>query len=497
MASTLLEVTRSKHEQVERFERLIIKDFENEPTSDRERLFQDHRVRNMIEAITSSTEKLIEIYQDNDNARKDEIAELGGQTAAGTGIKAALNAFYDGLKEIREYHKRHPSSRALEESDQELLLKEEPHVEFSGEEGHGRYLDLHELYNRYINLGSVDQSKIVEYSAYLDVFSQPDQIPCKLKLTRKYREYLEHLLEYLISFFRRKEPLQDLDRIFSKVETDFEHIWEDGKKSKGLENGNGVSSQNSIDLVYYSTVGELIMEALAALGLKSGGSVKQLSERLFLTKHTPVEQLDKKHFVNGAASQETELKEISMKELKMKRLCEMLKETIQQTKENVQRKQALTAEEREKEIEEEKRKVEQVDTDSDDEQEQKIYNPLRLPMGWDNKPIPYWLYRLHGLGQEFKCEICGDQSYWGRRVFERHFNEPLHQRGMRRLGIPNTKSFREITSIQEAKALWEKIQARRKEKKWRPDLEEEYEDKEGNIYNKKIYAELRRQELII
>ncbi|KAI3975932.1 hypothetical protein MKX01_016615 [Papaver californicum] len=240
MSSTLLEVTRSKHEQVERFERLIGKDFENEPTSNRERLFQDHR--------------LIEIYQDNDNARKDEI------------------------------------------ESEELLLKEEPHVEFSGEEGHGRYLDLHEIY-------------------------KTNQIPCKLKLTSQYREYLEHLLEYLISFFQRKEPLLDLVRIFSKVETDFEHLWEDGKiqgckKSKGLENWD-VSSRNSIDLAYYSTVDELIKEAassrekekelneaLPALGLKSGGTVQQLEERLFLTKYTPVEQLDKKQFVNGAASQE-------------------------------------------------------------------------------------------------------------------------------------------------------------------------------------------------
>jgi len=43
-----------------------------------------------------------------------------------------------------------------------------------------------------------------------------------------------------------------------------------------------------------------------------------------------------------------------------------------------------------------------------------IYNPLKLPLGWDNKPIPYWLYKLHGLNQEFKCEICGNFSYWGR-----------------------------------------------------------------------------------
>lgn len=34
---------------------------------------------------------------------------------------------------------------------------------------------------------------------------------------RQYREYLENLLEYLLYFFQRTEPLQDLDRIFSKV----------------------------------------------------------------------------------------------------------------------------------------------------------------------------------------------------------------------------------------------------------------------------------------
>lgn len=45
-----------------------------------------------------------------------------------------------------------------------------------------------------------------------------------------------------------------------------------------------------------------------------------------------------------------------------------------------------------------------------DEEDEFIYNPLKLPLGWDGKPIPYWLYKLHGLNLEFKCEICGE---WG------------------------------------------------------------------------------------
>lgn len=76
------------------------------------------------------------------------------------------------------------------------------------------------------------------------------------------------------------------------------------------------------------------------------------------------------------------------------------------------------------------------------------YNPLKLPMEWDGKPIPYWLYKLHLLSQEFNCEICGGYRYRGRQAYERHFEEWRHEHGMRCLGIPNTKNFNEITSIE-------------------------------------------------
>ncbi|PPS12959.1 hypothetical protein GOBAR_AA07680 [Gossypium barbadense] len=314
MSSTLLEVTRAAHEDVEQLERLIVKDLQNDPPTAKDRLYQSHRVRNNIDTIISTTEKLIEIYEDKDNARKDEIAALGGQTATGINV---FSAFYDRLKEIREYHRKHPAARLVNANeDDEALLKEEPVIEFSGEEAFGRYLDLHELFNQYIN--SKFGSKI-EYSAYLDVFSQPHNIPWKLKSTRQYREYMENLLEYLIYFFQRTEPLQDLDRIFSK--------------------------------------------ALASLGLKTGGTVQQRAERLFLTKHTPLEKLDKKHFAKGslgprqngstAVSQDiNSLKHIALMEAKMKKLADLLSKTIEQTKENVVKKQALTYEEMEQEREE-------------------------------------------------------------------------------------------------------------------------------------------------
>ncbi|KAI7743335.1 hypothetical protein M8C21_032520 [Ambrosia artemisiifolia] len=132
MSSTLLELTRAAHEDVERFETLIVKDLQNEPASNKARLYQSHRVRYMIDQITSTTHKLVETYEDKDNTRKVEIAALGGQTTA-TGTNA-FSAFYDRLKEIRECHRGRPSAGVVDTADEyEKLLEEEPQIEFSGE----------------------------------------------------------------------------------------------------------------------------------------------------------------------------------------------------------------------------------------------------------------------------------------------------------------------------------------------------------------------------
>lgn len=508
MASSVLEATRAAHEDLERLERLAVRELQRDPANARDRLFQSHRVRDIIDVIVTTSDKLVEIYEDKDGARKQEISN----DLTAPGQDDLFHKFYDRLKDIRDSHRRNQSSRFVSETDDhEELLKKEPNIEFSGEEAFGRYLDLHELYNEFINskFGS-----LMEYSAYVGTFSQTEKITQSLKATRQYKEYLEHILEYLTYFLRRTEPLQDMQKIFTKLENEFEEQWANGEvpgwENKGIEK-EFVLQESEVDLDYYSSVEELaelgpekLKEALAARGLKAGGTVQQRAERLFLLKHTPLEQLDRKHFAKGSRSSVSNVpsngnnskddlkKEIALIEVKMRRLCEILDEVIVRTKENAEKKLTLTYEEMEAEREEEEV---QADSESDDE-DQQIYNPLKLPMGWDGKPIPYWLYKLHGLGQEFKCEICGNHSYWGRRAYERHFKEWRHQHGMRCLGIPNTKNFNEITSIEEAKGLWERIQSKQGLNKWRPDLEEEYEDTDGNIYNKKTYTDLQRQGLI-
>ena len=136
-------------------------------------------------------------------------------------------------------------------------------------------------------------------------------------------------------------------------------------------------------------------------------------------------------------------------------LLSTLSPVLIDTKSNVERRFSLTAREREQELlEQSKAPAPQpsgtTKEGEEEEEEERIYNPLKLPLGWDGKPIPYWLYKLHGLGVEYRCEICSDHVYMGRKNFERHFQESRHAFGMRALGLPNTKHFHEITKIEDA-----------------------------------------------
>jgi splicing factor 3A subunit 3 len=124
-------------------------------------------------------------------------------------------------------------------------------------------------------------------------------------------------------------------------------------------------------------------------------------------------------------SQILKLKQVAFNETLILRLKSLMQDTVNQTMNQVRKKQSSSYQEIEAEKESLKAKdilAKAVTITGEDSDEDRVkYNPKNLPMGWDGKPIPYWLYKLHGLGKEFKCEICGGASYWGRRAFEKHF----------------------------------------------------------------------------
>eukprot|EP00887_Chlorella_sp_A99_P006821 scaffold2.g6821.t1 len=547
--ATLLEETRQLHEDLERLERLIVK-------AHKDKLVQSHRVRRMLDQAQERAARLVTIYADEDGARREEIAALRGDNVFGN--------FYDRLKEVRDFHRRFPDDAITEVRGQaggwagplavaarwrqlllvtrppptltrargrpfppplsrqgdgnEALLGPEPTLAFSGEEGLGRYLDLHELHRQYVN---AKFGKEVDYYTYVSSLADFSGVARAQRLGRPYAAYLSALLSYLESLYRRTQPLAQLGRQMKKAEEEFEARWAAGEVPGWEDLGaggaaSGEAGGEALDLDAFESAQELeelgperLKAALQAMGLKCGGTLAQRAQRLWATKGKSLAELDKSLFAKGAGPAHngsadaaggctTAAPNAALLEAKVAKLVEMLGSVVEDTKGRIEKRQAQTYEEM---LAEQQEAEEEVAVEESDEEEY-IYNPLKLPLGWDGKPIPYWLYKLHGLNIEFKCEICGNATYWGRRAFERHFKEWRHQNGMKALGIPNSKQFFEarrlasaVTTIADALSLWKNLQEREKGG-FKAEQDEEFEDDQGRVYSKKTYEDLRRQGLV-
>ncbi|KAI8468016.1 MAG: splicing factor 3a, subunit 3 [Monoraphidium minutum] len=512
MANTFIEQIRGLHEDAERLERLIVKDYRQEGVKGhREKLMQNHRVRSRLDRVQDVSARLLRSYRDGEDeceARREEIAALGAVDQT-----RVFANFYERLKDVRDYHRRFPVHDVTGPEDDSAALAEEPPVAFTGEEGLGRYLDMHELHRAFTNARFGRQ---LDYLEYLASFADLAAIPQPLKLTAGYRQYLQQLLDYLVSFYERTQPLAQLRRQLDRLEEEARRAFDAGEapgwEDRGGARRGATAEELGVDMNAFDSVEEVeimgaerLKEALTALGLKCGGTTRQRAERLFAAKGVRLDALDPKLFAKGSAlagpRDEAALAARAeaawaacVLEGKVGRLGELLANVVSDTRGRIEKKQAQTYEEMLAELEEAEAEAGAA-PDDDDEEEEYIYNPLKLPLGWDGKPIPYWLYKLHGLNQEFKCEICGNYSYWGRRAFERHFKEWRHVNGMRALGIPNTKDFYEVTKIEDAMALWKTLQSRNTGG-FNPETDEELEDQFGNVYNKKTYEDLRRQGII-
>lgn len=518
---TILEQQRLLHEERERVENAMVGEMVTKKSTHRDQINADHRLKALVDRYMSSSNKLAKLYEDANGDRQQEIEELRAPNE--------FSQFYMALKKIKLFYNKHqddqiiPMSLEFEEMERArdpannnpLDRLNENLVEFTDEEGYGRHLDLINIHEQYLNLKNFEK---MDYLTYLDRFDKFHELPRELKLSAGFKEYLEAMITYLQDYCNRFKPLLDMQDFLDKVKADFEYQWEEaifpGWPSKELmqhykqaeHETNMTSEINSINLDDYSCKEELyelglnkLKSALVALGLKCGGTLEERANRLWLTKGKSPNEIDenlkmkKTNQSKKSTSRKdlTRMKEIAQLEAIIYRMIELLEENKLATIENVQRKQSRTAGEREDSDEE----LSDGDLDDDDDTEV-IYNPKNLPLGWDGKPIPYWLYKLHGLNITYTCEICGNATYKGPKTFQRHFAEWRHAHGMRCLGIPNTAHFANITQIEDAINLWEKLKNEKQKDKHEPLNEEEYEDSQGNVVNKKTYEDLKRQGLL-
>ncbi|EMR10226.1 hypothetical protein PNEG_01498 [Pneumocystis murina B123] len=479
---SLLERQRALHEDIERLEQAIADRLAQDNKKIKDRLSQEHDVAKFLDRIAEQSKKLLDIYTNEDKT------QLLNETLTTSGSE--FEEFYRQLREIKDFHRRYPNEKV--ENFEELYKKspEEDEISkiFSGEENYGRFFDLNVLHEQWLNLKGV---KYISYTKYLDFYDKFSSIHPRIK-NENYFKYLVNLESYLESFYKRINPLEDHNKIISGIEADFEKEWNSGKL---------------LELIVPMVNTGLISEDIFCDACNKNYSKKTVYDaHLTSKKHKKAEQAKKNkdkndEKINNDTNEHHPLPKIDLlkkrilvkKEYFIQRLSSLLNSEREATKRNVVRKQTLTDRERQAELEAAENEETIIEEIKEDD---RIWNPLKLPLGWDGKPIPYWLWKLHGLGVEYPCEICGNFIYMGRKAFDKHFMEWRHVHGLRCLGIQNSILFKEITGIEDALALWEKLKSDKKNSDRLLESTIEMEDDQGNVMSEKVYNDLKNQGLL-
>lgn len=535
-------------------------------------LTNSHLASLLVDRIVSRNRNLLDFYADETGARKQEqVALSSGQTngsattttTTGDTGDATLDLFYSRLSHIKSYHEKYPAAPpetftldlpALENSiapGQSGNVSLHPMDRlFSGEEGIGRYLDLYEYHSLYINLKGINRITYLKYLEQFHIFNdQSTGLDWQAKRTDSYAKYLNSLKAYLIGYLRKIQPLDDIDELVQDIEVDFETQWGSGTVEGWADRGQAFASSSSNAAekngpsIAVAPKQEQQRPPPGEDGLWCDACQKTFSKQTVFDGHLSGNKHKKaverqQASMNGGATASTssgssaaqvspallkKAEQVAKNESVISALASGPLNTHRlDTHTNVERRAALTEKERAAEAEQlaayaemdpsERRRRPDEDKESDsDSDDNKVYNPKKLPLGWDGRPIPLWLWKLHGLGQEFTCEICSDAAYAGRKNFDRHFTESRHAFGMRALGLPNTKHFHGITKIQDAVALGEKLKKKGREEALLTnsagagggsasgggrDVVEEVEDENGNTYSRRDYELLKRQGLI-
>lgn len=366
----------------------------------RERLAQELYMAQLLEKAQESSAALLAFYEDVSGTRKEAATALDCTSLE-------LLEFYVELRKIREHYRGYTASNVsmtafLELTVQpiERILGLSPAIpsdlecKFSGDEAYGKYLDLNSSYSLYCNLKGAPSRDYLSFIAMLDNF---ESIPGLTKASVDYEAYLDHVNEYLRDYLKRAKPLINIEAAIS-----------------GDRGPSSVAQRPCEEDVLFCKACK-----------KRFAKMTVFQAHLTGKKHL-------KALESASATETVGPGRVQQLERAIWIMMQSLKDVRDNTIANIERKQGRLAGELDQDDEEDwddEQVLGSLDENGDHEDggglkdapEDRLYNPLKLPLGWDGKPIPYWLYKLHGLSQTFTCEICGNYSYQGRKAFDKHF----------------------------------------------------------------------------
>lgn len=540
MTSTPLEKLRQQYQDIEDFRKRAVHLILNPPRTVKEAAYCTHhearlareiqktstqiiktleagieRVEDPINSFYTDLEKRIQFHQEIADRQNDKGEEGDEEQEKVPGevnmndmvmdIKGTmhLSLFYDNDRYQEWRRKRKDSGNEKKSRKGKKVVvpdTDEALTKFSGEECYGQYLDLCNIHQEYVaviqnqnqqknqtiktnlnaslvssfNMSSTGKSnqsdETISYLDFLEKINSANRIDFIPK-TPQGEKLVQSFIDYLVSFISRTDPFFDIDACINSIESAFIRQYD--------ENNQDQQKQTQ----YYCPFCNRYFDS----GENLENHKKQKSHKKNEAKAEKLGGLE-----NLIEERRMKTMKFDMQCYTIFQLIERVREKLVATIDNTRRRQTLSAAVLEAEA---NLDAPIVFDESDDEEAQHFYNPKGLPLGYDGKPIPYWLYKLHGLSVEYKCEICGNKSYWGSLVFERHFFEPKHINGLKALGIPPTRHFLYVTGVNEALALYDKIKKTLENEVWQQG-DEEVETEDGHVMSYKIYRDLRNQGII-
>lgn len=351
-AGALVEQARVHHAEAEFHTRAVIRIVaESRPRSVKEETAQGKTIRNHVEAVQRCSDALNRYYADTDGDRSLDLASIGNSELDDT---ALFSTFYDALKHVREVYR---SLAVVPSSKQKKAIvtnfKDVEPDGFSGEEFYGKYVDLNTIHLGFLNLnrvGVVRKRKRLSYLNYLKSFADFNgKEYAGVNKDKTYQEYLKGLLGYLSDFHQRIHPLYPIGKVHKSLENAFEQKMQEDQR---------------IQLFCMACNKQFAKETVYDAHLSGKKHIKNAKALLA-----------KSYGEEGSAISEDS---IPLLEDKIFGFRELLKERVMATIQFVESMQSKTyAEILAERTQQDEEEISEPESDDD----QLIYNPLKIPLG--------------------------------------------------------------------------------------------------------------------
>lgn len=482
MLGKLVENVRGKSEELEQLERAVMTLVSEKGANRKVTCANNHKISILLDEIQLRSADLVSYYQN----RLGEIEEEVGRVQE-PATYAGVDALFD--QDVAALLGNEGNGRLLElpevpQSEQKWIDEATDRFQTAGifrpEEHQGRCMDWQEFFQAYKNIKGIGGVEFVDYLSFVRDFERVLQVPwaTKVKEAAKVTKFYAKMIDYLQDFYRRWQPLVNFGQFKEQLDRQFEEL-ERQQTPEESQMPQGIYCEVCQRLFATESVFKHHFEG------------KQHKNRALAAQQNgggPSGDSQEKYEAQFRRAQEEKLrpeKTIQRQEFMLQSYLELLDEVRQATTNEIRRLTTYNAGELIDEVQEHS-----GDDLSISDREEEERRPRRnLPMDATGKPIPMWIFKMQGLGVEFKCEICGNYSYWGRRAFEKHFSEWRHSYGMKCLRIPNTAHFFEITSINDALILHKKLVMESQRHKFDPKMEEEVEDGDGRVVPRALVAD--------